>query len=93
MGIVWSKMQEAIFAEVEHGDGHLVIQALAGTGKTATIVEALKHVEQRETCTFTAFNKVIADELRSRVTGSVRVSTLHSMGFSAVRREFPKVDV
>lgn len=95
MGFAWSKMQEAVFREVEHGDGHLVVEALAGTAKTTTIVEALKHIGSGESCTFTAFNRAIADELKSRIETSknMRVSTLHSMGFSAVLREFHKLDV
>lgn len=89
----WSEYQRAIFDDVATGDGNTVVVARAGTGKTTTIVEALKHVPAGETCLLVAFNKSIARELGERTPPGVRVATLHSHGFSAVRREFPGVAV
>lgn len=43
----------------------------------------------RSVC-FAAFNKSIAEELKKRVPEGCDASTLHSMGFSAVRRKFGK---
>jgi superfamily I DNA/RNA helicase len=43
----------------------------------------------RSVC-FAAFNKSIAEELKKRVPEGCEASTLHSMGFSAVRRKFGK---
>lgn len=43
----------------------------------------------RSVC-FAAFNKSIAEELKKRMPEGCEASTLHSMGFSAVRRKFGK---
>lgn len=43
--------------------------------------------------TFVAFNKSIASELQNRVPQGVTASTLHSLGFSAVRKSFGGVKV
>jgi len=43
----------------------------------------------RSVC-FAAFNKSIAEELKTRVPEGCEASTLHSMGFSAVKRKFGK---
>ena len=77
----WSKYQEAIFADVKSGDGHTIIQARAGTGKTSTIVEALKHMPHGNRATLVAFNKAIARELGERCPAGSRCQTLHSLGF------------
>ena len=90
---VWSPMQQAVFDDTKEGEGHTVIEARAGSGKTSTIVEALKYVKRGESCTFLAFNKSIATELVSRVPQSVRVKTFHSYGFGALQREFGRLEV
>ncbi len=87
----WSFFQRAIFADVAEGDGHTVVQARAGSGKTSTIVEAFKHVPAGLTVLMVAFNKRIAEELQSRAPAGVTVSTLHSYGFQAVRSAFGSV--
>lgn len=84
----WNVYQTAIFANVAEGEGHTVVQARAGTGKTTTIVEALKHIPKGLGALLVAFNKKIATELQSRAPAGVQVSTLHSFGFSAVKSAF-----
>jgi len=39
-----------------------------------------------------AFNKAIATELQSRVPQGVEALTMHSLGFRAIRKSFPRVD-
>lgn len=46
-----------------------------------------------QTICFVAFNKSIAEELKLRVPEGCEASTMHSMGFRAVRRTFPNVKV
>lgn len=77
----WSEYQQAIFRFVESGTGNAVVEAVAGSGKTTTIVEALSRV--RGTSIFLAFNKKIADELKAR---GVNARTFHSLTFSPVTR-------
>lgn len=83
---VWSDKQQAIFAEVAQGAGNLIVTAVPGSGKTTTIVEAMKHVPQGKTVLAVAFNKSIATEMGQRVPAGVIVSTLHAHGMKAVTR-------
>lgn len=89
----WSKYQSAIFSEVATGQGHVVVEALAGSGKTSTIVEALKYIAAGMTALLCAFNRKIADELARRAPKGVDVKTLHSLGFAAVRAAWGNVRV
>lgn len=83
----WSPYQQAIFEEIENDEGgHLVVEALAGSGKTSTIVEALSHTYDGDRVLMVAFNKSIAEELKTRVPPGVEVSTLHSFGLKAITR-------
>lgn len=81
----WSDYQQAIFAAVRDApQNNLLIQAVAGSGKTTTIVEALNHA--RGSSLFLAFNRSIAEELRSRVAlGDVK--TLNALGHGLWMRE------
>ena len=40
-----TKEQNVIFNEIENGNSHILIKALAGTGKSTTLIEAIKHIE------------------------------------------------
>lgn len=83
--------QEAIYEAVRSGAGHLVVEALAGTGKTTTAVGCLVGTSGR--VGFVAFNRHIAEELQQRLPPGVPACTLHSLGYAAVQRAFPGVDV
>jgi superfamily I DNA/RNA helicase len=81
----WSPYQLAVFNNVASGKGHTVVNAVAGSGKTTTIIEALSHVPAGHKTLFVAFNKSIATELGRRVTArGVEVSTLHSYGLKCI---------
>lgn len=81
-----SKYQKDIFAAIEKQNGHLVIEAAAGSGKTTTLLESMKIAKGN--CIFVAFSKTIATELASRVPSHVQACTLHSFGFAAIRKGF-----
>jgi DNA helicase II / ATP-dependent DNA helicase PcrA len=90
----WSDRQQAVFEEVAAGDGHAMINAVAGSGKTTTILEAMRYVPTGLKVLFVAFNKPIAMELEKRAPEGVAVSTLHSLGLKACTRSLdrPRVD-
>ena len=80
----WSAYQSDIFRWIEESRDSLIIEAVAGSGKTTTIVEAIKHVPPEQSVVFLAFNKSIAEELKRRVTQpNAKCMTLHSLGLSA----------
>lgn len=93
-----SPQQEAILAWVRTGVGSAFIEAVAGAGKTTTLVEIAKLL--RGSVAFTAYNRKIAEEIGVKLDHagvdkrSVRAGTFHSFGFSAVRYKLqnPVVD-
>ena len=92
-GHVPSCYQQAVYDNVASGKGHTVVEAFAGSGKTTTMLIALGFVPRGSTIVMVAFNKSIATELAGRAPRGVDVKTLHSHGFSAVRRALPGVTV
>ena len=87
-GYIPSEYQEKVFDFVEHGVGNGVIKAVAGSGKTSTIVSAMQLVPKNKKCLFIAFNKSIVQELEERLKGysNCAIKTIHSLGYSIVRR-------
>jgi DNA helicase II / ATP-dependent DNA helicase PcrA len=77
---VWSPYQEAIFDFAANGQGNAVVKAVAGSGKTTTMVEAMRRVTGKSQI-FLAFNKSIAEELKQR---GVNARTFHSLTYSPV---------
>lgn len=86
-----SPQQSVIFDSIRLGPSgpSLVVDAKAGSGKTTTIVEGLKHIPTdgiiKPATSFLAFNKSIAETLKSRCPSWVQCSTFHSMGFKALK--------
>lgn len=77
-----SRFQVAIYDWILNGSGHGVVEAVAGSGKTETLVGCAKLIDKG---LFVAFNKHIADELSRRLTGSEMIAkTVHSVGFGVV---------
>jgi superfamily I DNA/RNA helicase len=85
-----SKYQEAIFRFITEGTGNAIVQAVAGSGKTTTLVEALKCTEGRGKALFCAFNKAIVQELEKRAPKNVKVATLHSLGYGIMARNLAR---
>lgn len=95
----WSEKQQAIFAWFAAMSldvvRHLIVRARAGTGKTTTIVEALKYVPSHLQILVCAFNKSIEIELKSRLSDvqNVTVKTMHALGLACVKRFWSDVRV
>jgi superfamily I DNA/RNA helicase len=91
----WSAQQQAIFDWYAEGEGHLVVRARAGTGKTSTIVEAAHRVPAKTWGLCTAYNKRIVQELTARLasTNTHEAKSIHSVGFTLVRAEWAKVQL
>ena len=88
---VWSSYQKDIFSDIANGEGNTQVDALAGTGKTSTIVEGFYYIPKGESALMCAFNKKIQEELETRAPNGVEVKTLHSLGFAACKRAFPSM--
>lgn len=74
---VWSDFQTQVFDAARDLDYNLLIQAVAGSGKTTTIIQAMQHVSGSSL--FMAFNKAIAEDIRRRAY-SGDVKTLNALG-------------
>ena len=90
----YSSYQKAIFAAIKNGNSNIIVNAVAGSGKTFTIVTACKQLGlNSKDVKFLAFNKSIADELKMKLNGYADVSTLHAFGFSILKRLFRNINV
>ena len=88
MTFIPSKYQKAVYTYIQKGKGNLIIDAVAGSGKSTTIVNALKLIPSDKQVLFLAFNKAIVEELKIKIGNieNVEVKTLHSLGASAVMK-------
>lgn len=79
-----SPQQSDVVDNIGHGHGNVFVEALAGTGKTHTLIAASRVI--RTSAVFAAFNKKIADEIKYKLRNSnsnIRVGTFHSFGYRA----------
>lgn len=93
MAFAPSKYQSAIFDYIANNRGqHLVVEALAGSGKTTTGVQVFDLIPYSYRSIFVAFNKHIATELQKRLPNA-EVRTYHALGFQFIRNSLGKVEV
>lgn len=88
-----SKYQEAIYNDVTWENGHTVVIARAGSGKTTTIVQSLRRVPVGCRTLLVAFNKSIERDLSAKAPRGVDVRTLHGFGFGLLRRALGQIDL
>lgn len=80
-----SHYQQAIFDWCRHGEGNLIVNAVAGSGKTTTMLRAVvEHLGG--SVLFLCFNKSIERELSPKVPKSAEARTTHSMCYELVRK-------
>ena len=87
--ITLSPQQEDALEFVRTGVGNAVLEAVAGSGKTSTLIEICDAIPASNSVVFTAFNKKIAQEIKRRLGGShpnVHAATFHSIGLSTWKR-------
>ncbi|MDF5725900.1 MAG: UvrD-helicase domain-containing protein [Rhizonema sp. PD37] len=88
----WSKQQLAIFKAVEGTEDNLAISAVAGSGKTTSLLGIVAHLPRDTKVQVLMFNKSIAHTFRRKLldTGiskthqekTIKVNTAHSCGLS-----------
>jgi len=88
-----SPQQATFFTWISDDTGSCVLEAVAGAGKTTTLIHALSLMAGR--VFFGAYNKKIAEEIAARAPkrDGMFVGTMHSAGFSAWRRAAKNVRV
>ena len=84
-----SVYQQAIYDFITKGTGNAVVSAVAGSGKTTTLINALKLIPPDKSVLFLAFNKSIAKELSERVpktSNNIEVKTIHAYGYYSLTK-------
>jgi len=80
--------QKAILAST----GNIQINAVAGSGKTTTVIEYARSRRKDSRILYLAFNKSVRDEARQRFAkaglNNVQVETAHSLAFSYIVPRF-----
>lgn len=84
-----SKYQRAIYSVFTHSKRDINISAVAGGGKTTTLLELLRYVPDGSSTLFLAFNNSIVDELKNRnEREDARIMTIHSCGWRSIMQVY-----
>ncbi|WP_439357922.1 UvrD-helicase domain-containing protein [Bradyrhizobium sp. DASA03007] len=92
-----SPQQSAFMQEAWNGTSSLVLIAVAGAGKTTTILKTVERMTGSSI--ILAFNKKIAEEIKGKLQKAgidwkkAEASTVHAIGLRNYRKAFPKVRV
>jgi hypothetical protein len=84
----WSEYQLAIFDAVKNSDRHILVEAVAGAGKTTSIEGIVASCPTSWKVKVLAFNVHIVEELKARLPKSITVTTVHKMGLTLLTRYF-----
>lgn len=88
-----SPQQSAVVEFVRTGRGSAFVEAVAGAGKTTTLIEACQSMTG--SVAFAAYNKKNSQEIAAKLAelgrSDIRAGTFHSFGFNAWRRVHPHV--
>lgn len=97
MTFIPSPQQAAFLNWVSTGTGSCVLEAVAGAGKTTTLLEAVDRTSGG--VAILAYNKKIAEEIKAKLQKrgvdwkTAEAGTVHSFGLRAYRKTFPKVQI
>jgi superfamily I DNA/RNA helicase len=88
-----SQQQAAFLDWVANGSGSCILEAVAGAGKTTTIIEAIERTQGG--VLILAYNKKIAEEIKAKLQSrgidwkTAEASTVHAAGLRGYRKAFP----
>lgn len=86
-----SKYQENIYDFITNQNGNAVVSAVAGSGKTTTLINAIDIIPSDKNILFLAFNKSIASELVKKIPSApnVTIKTVHAFGMAMITSQLP----
>lgn len=94
MSFIPSQYQLDVFEFIKYGYGNAVISAVAGSGKSSTIIKALDYIKPDKKVLFLAFNASIVNDLKNKINRpNTDIKTLHSLGFSMLRYHFKDINI
>jgi superfamily I DNA/RNA helicase len=79
LGWEWTDEQTDIFSVIENTDKHVIVNAVSGSGKTTTAIEAAERLPENQEVIFLAFNRNISDELDEKLPDHAEARTIHSL--------------
>jgi superfamily I DNA/RNA helicase len=83
-----TQAQQQIYDFVKNGTGNGIIDAVAGAGKTTTLIECVEYIQDPHDVLYCAFNTSIRKEIHKKFVKkgkSVDVKTIHGLGFHILR--------
>jgi DNA helicase-2/ATP-dependent DNA helicase PcrA len=92
-GIVGSPEQDDIWDALANSRDHIVVKALAGTGKSFTCRVGMNVLPADCRILYLAFNKEIVREFEKGAPKNAQVKTLNAIGFRVVKNAFPNVQI
>lgn len=88
-----SPYQKAILEAVKDGTDNLIVEAVAGSGKTTTLKLICDILPKRKKVVAVCFNKKIAEQFREKLPGHVDSTTMHAMGLRIIVENFGRVKI
>lgn len=85
-----TSQQEALWGELAAGSSHVLVEARAGSGKSSSCREGMWRMMEQSPglrLRYAVFGNDAAKEFRADCPPGVDVTTLHSLGFAALRRK------
>ena len=88
--VEFSKEQEDIFEYAAKGPFNMIVQAVAGAGKTTTLVECANRIDASKKVLLLAHNKSTRDTLKERIGDrpNVKIFTLHGLAWRMYTEHF-----
>lgn len=83
-----TEAQKKIYEFVESGSGNGIIDAVAGAGKTTTLMGCVDHIKNPHDALFCAFNRSIRKEIQHKFQQkgkNIAVKTNHALGLQILR--------
>lgn len=95
--MIFSREQEDIFEYSEKGPFNMIVQAVAGAGKTTTLVECVNRIGDKKKILLLAHNRSTRDTLKERIgeKDNVKIFTLHGLAWRMYCEHFedrPEID-
>lgn len=87
-----SSYQQAIYDTIDDPN-NIIVEAVAGSGKTTTVVDFVDYIPRNLSVVFLAFNTHIKQELESKLPNYVDVYTVHSFGNAVLKENGFKLKV
>jgi len=89
-GFTYSSFQKDVIKHIASNKNSLIVEAVAGSAKTTTLLESLNYIPKEKSVCILAFNSIIKQELESKCSRhSTNIQTINAFGYG-IWRNFAK---